>query len=884
MKVLTLYIDKWYIIGAVCIDGVPRPITPPNGEDRFWLYFYEDRVNDTIVYGKDNKQHYHNNELQYYGNVFDLIPDTTASFIRYGRKQEMYKIFKASGILDELRDAVDENGGEVETYISFSKDISDAARLVFLKDVLEGNKFTVKESVARIGQLALELAFKKGQYAEDGFYVLLNACNENLTYSVYERTEGILLRKAEDSLVGMGTDLRGRALLESAVKSINQRQHFLDTEEDLEREYLCLNQYVDQWIDKLENAGPTRPVHINNIKFSQLPNTYDAVVLKADIDKHTRSIVDDIIREITNFINKINIPAGKLKGVVFLGNTFTNEQFIRAIKERYALPDKNYIFFKDSELPHIVAVYSAIDCDQFSEATRVAIANGETELERRRLAQEEEARRVEAERQRAEQEEKDRAAHESENKYKEAMANIYDYEKKQDYAQMLDWADIALQHNPDDQEAKQKKAEATRLMSEKKVKEEQYKSIIQRAQKSFEAMQWQEALSQSDAALNLMPNSKEAERIHQAAREKIDSLTLIEKYLTRADMFLAQQYYKEALDELRKVQAIDNENKEAQERIQKIEQEQEAHEQRVTDLIKQYQMAEEAKDFDTAISLCNELIDTDTVYQRKWTERVERLKAAKLDFDKEEERWQKLKRQIDSALFDEDWDKVVTYGHEALRMREDENLRKNVARAEEKLATLQAEKRYKDAVHEVKDFIVDKNWDEAKDLLTELQREYPEHRNDLKLLFKQIFDAETAFQSQTVSEGRTQPVRAVSNRNSQHQEDDFFGTSGKSTTTSSSYSNTVSNAEQAYAEFSSTITKEETQGDDFFETGGKATTTTSGSTHSTAIPDLPHTIAAGSSTKKSTDEDDFFDMKKPPVKGKAKGEKTARDTDKDFDF
>ena len=295
-------------------------------------------------------------------------------------------------------------------------------------------------------------------------------------------------------------------------------------------------------------------------------------------------------------------------------------------------------------------------------------------------------------------------------------------------------------------------------------------------------------------------------------------------------------------------------------------------------------MAEEAKDFDTAISLCNELIDTDTVYQRKWTERVERLKAAKLDFDKEEERWQKLKRQIDSALFDEDWDKVVTYGHEALRMREDENLRKNVARAEEKLATLQAEKRYKDAVHEVKDFIVDKNWDEAKDLLTELQREYPEHRNDLKLLFKQIFDAETAFQSQTVSESRTQPVRTVSNRNSQHQEDDFFGTSGKTTTTSSGYSNTVSNAEQAYAESSSTITKEETQGDDFFETGGKATTTTSGSTHSTAISDPQRTTSAGSSTKKSTDEDDFFDMKKPPVKGKTNRGKTARGTDNDFDF
>ena len=33
-------------------------------------------------------------------------------------------------------------------------------------------------------------------------------------------------------------------------------------------------------------------------------------------------------------------------------------------------------------------------------------------------------------------------------------------------------------------------------------------------------MQWQEALSQSDAALNLMPNSKEAERIHQSSKRK----------------------------------------------------------------------------------------------------------------------------------------------------------------------------------------------------------------------------------------------------------------------------------------------------------------------------------------------------------------------------
>ena len=49
MKALTLYIDKWYIIGAVCTDGVPRLIRPKTGEECFWLYFYEDTANDDIV-------------------------------------------------------------------------------------------------------------------------------------------------------------------------------------------------------------------------------------------------------------------------------------------------------------------------------------------------------------------------------------------------------------------------------------------------------------------------------------------------------------------------------------------------------------------------------------------------------------------------------------------------------------------------------------------------------------------------------------------------------------------------------------------------------------------------------------------------------------------
>ena len=103
MKRLTLYIDKWYIIGAVCTDGIPHLICPSNKEDRFWLYFYEDVINDEVVYGKENQSHYRNNEPHYYGDVFSLITDKTNSFVRYGRKQDIHQIFKASGIIQKIK-------------------------------------------------------------------------------------------------------------------------------------------------------------------------------------------------------------------------------------------------------------------------------------------------------------------------------------------------------------------------------------------------------------------------------------------------------------------------------------------------------------------------------------------------------------------------------------------------------------------------------------------------------------------------------------------------------------------------------------------------------------------------------------------------------------
>lgn len=775
MKALTLYIDKWYIIGAVCTDGVPRLVNPKNGEECFWLYFYEDSANDEIVYGIDNKRHYHNHDIHYYGDVFQLLTDD-AFFYKYGLKQSINKIFKASGIIDELKSAVGSKEGNIDVYVSFARDISDAARLVFLKDVLIPEGFDVKQSVARIGHLALEHAYRKAVFSEAGYYLLLNACNENLVYSLYELKDGLFLRKAEKCLTGMGTDLRSRALIENVVSSINRRNHFLQTQEELEKEYLRLSQFVDSWIIRLENARPGRPVTIPNVTFSNIGNTYQATVLKKDIDGRTHAIVEDIIREIVTFVRDNQVKNVDMKGILFLGNTFTNSQFLTTIKANYTLPDSSYVCYKRQDLPNIVAVYTQMDCDQFATATRNSERQGEAELERQRIAREEAERQKKAEEERLQRRERERAAQEADKRYEEAMQNLYDFEKKQDYAQMSDWADIALQHRPNDEEATQKKAEAVRLLSDQKVREEQYRTIIGRAQDSWKNKQWQDALSQSEAALNLKPASVEAKRIYGSAKKHIETEKEIDKYINRSDLFLAQRAYDEALRELAKVQSLDPENAEAAQRIKEIEDIRKKHAKELASLVEEYEKAKSVCNYDAAIENCEKLTELDTLNQRKWSAETEKLKADRDKALEAKKRFDDLKKKAMDADFREDWSSCINFATEAIAILPDEDLSKRIERAKRKLEEQEKENDYQKDINRVNALMSSGNNDEACDILNRMQKKYPEHQREISELRKRAFDGGDFWGAapKTKKEQPQRPIGFNAHQDKSERKADFF--------------------------------------------------------------------------------------------------------------
>ena len=474
MKSLALYIDKWYIVGAVNTDGITRLVNLPNRENRIWLYFYEDVANDEISYGKGFQSKFRNNEPHYYGDVFSLITQSSAKYTMFKRSQPMKGIFKSSKIFDDLRKDMDEDG-DITTYISFSKDISLASRLLFIEELKE-ERFVVQESVARICHLALEYAAKKSNYTEDGYYLVLNACNENLHYALYQKTDDLFNREKEDVLEGLGTDVRSRALIENVVDNINEREYLLKTKEERESEYLRMNQFVDDWLVKLASARSYIPVELTNVTLSRDPfKNYPVQVKKSKIDERTDKIVKDIINVIIRFVKDADVSHEQIKGILFLGNTFTNIQFKKELRSYYNLNDSKMVSYKDSDLSSLVSAYTFIDCSQFSAAQNVMRGNAEAELRRIKIAEEEADAMKRAKEEADAKAAIEKEATEAERKFKDAMDMGYDAEREHDYDKMEEFFNIALTLRPDDEEAKQKHEEALRKKAELSVKQNHYK-------------------------------------------------------------------------------------------------------------------------------------------------------------------------------------------------------------------------------------------------------------------------------------------------------------------------------------------------------------------------------------------------------------------------
>lgn len=776
MKTLSLFVDKWFITVAVNIDGNVMPLSLPNGEDRIWLYFYEDTANNRVIYGKTYENNYRDKKPHYFGDIFPLIESNEHYFTRYdNRPEEMREIFKVSNIFSHLREAVKEEG-TINTYISFSTDVSDIARLKFIQEIEEAN-FKVIESVARISHLALEESRKRGIFTEEGMYLVLVATNDNMHYALYRFTENLFVRKSESSLPGFGLDPRKRSLIESVVENINRTTRFLSTSEEYSFEYKRLERFAEDWLKQIINCRSVLlPVTFPDITFAVAPNNpYSVMIRPIDLDQRTECLVDSIVRSIAEYVRSNNIRSHEIKGIVFIGNTFTNTTFSSAINARFIAEENKLVKYREEELPKVVNVYTQIDCSQFSEAARQFVEDATTREELVRQAKEEEERqKIAQEEAKKQQEEKDRQQ-KSEREYANAIDNVERYEREHDYERMRVWAELALTHLPDDKYAKEKLALAQELLAGQRANYKQYVTILQRAKKAYNEGRWTDAISQCDILLELRPESDDAKRIMRESKRQLEIKEKIINFLNRADMFFAQKLYTEALEEVDKILNLDPKNSEAKEIKRKISEIHAKHKDRINTLVKQLNEADERNDFISAIQTCELLIEEDVPNIRNWSSKKERLISKQKELEEYNRKLNELKIEINNAHFDEDWVKLKLLCENYLSISQNKEISLFLLKAQKRLAEKEAKEAQEKALATINSLIIDGRFNEAEEEINKFAQDYSSEHSVVKDLRSKLF----SFDSRRIAQTASESTHQQSITHDGGMDDDFFKNSKK---------------------------------------------------------------------------------------------------------
>ena len=245
-----------------------------------------------------------------------------------------------------------------------------------------------------------------------------------------------------------------------------------------------------------------------------------------------------------------------------------------------------------------------------------------------------------------------------------------------------------------------------------------------------------------------MSDSKEAVRIKEDSIRRIKSQKELERYINRADLFIAQKAYSEAIQELQKAKLLDVDYKDIIERETRIKKEQQATNSRVEELSNQLNSALNEGRYDDAITTCNELMEVDFTNSRKWSARISDINIKKERAVEDRKRWEKLVRDIDSAQWEEDWSRIITLCKEALDIKNDPDIRTKLEKAEAKFKTENELKMLDQTIAEIKDLILGSHFADAEKKLASLRRMNLDPSREAKvrdlnsLIFTKVDEAE----------------------------------------------------------------------------------------------------------------------------------------------
>lgn len=693
MRILSLYIDKWYVVGTI-MDGANRtPLSLSNAEDRIWLYFYSNSTTNAVKYSISYKDEALAGEKGYYADVFELLPDYKEyHYEKYGARKKMSEIFTDAEIFSDIRKSYGDDSN-IPVYVSFSEDIDLVARGIFL-ETLKNERFDVLQYTLPIENLVLEYLIRHGKIADDDQKVLVvNACNENLRYSIYDLHSNALSVVSQKCEPGYGVDSRKQAVVEEVMEYMQADTHFLTgANDELQEEMLYLSQFADLWLKKIDNSSDTAPVALGNIHFKKQANNEVPVVVSAyNLNDRTKNIIGKLTGKIVDMIKESGVLLHQISNIVFLGDVFSNRAFTDSLQRKIGVASDNVTLISDLTLPEIVAVYDKWEQDAFDEEKKKFL-----ESARNKYTQD---RNKYVEQQTHELKEKAQAAEEN-GRLQDAL-DIYVQVLRIDGNDNFSKARIEAIHNQ---------------MEEIRKIREQIDGLLEKARQSFLAGDFTDAIRNCDDILRLQNDNSDAKKMKEDAEDVLKRRELLERYIDNMDELIMKSRFFDANNILQKVDELNVNDIRLKEIRDKIETGIAKLQLQVQDKSLAYETAFQAGDYQQCLRLCDELL-TIGADSSVWTGN----RQVVMEKIRQEHIFQDNYELARKARLEHEWNKVVEYAEKALKIKYDEEAKSMLQEANTRLSEMLKKKEFENEMDKIEKLITINKNDKAESRLKSLE-------------------------------------------------------------------------------------------------------------------------------------------------------------------
>lgn len=657
MKILSLYIDKWYIVGAVMEGDNKMPLSLSNAENRIWLYFYSNNTTNTVKYSLSYKDEALAGEKGYYADVFELLPYYKEyHYEKYGAYKKMSDIFKDADIFADLRKSYGDDS-KVPVYISFSEDIDLVAREIFI-ETLKDERFDVLQYTLPIERLALEYLIRHDKIASDDNNVLVvNACNENLRYSIYNLRQNALSVVSQKCEPGYGVDSRKQAIVEEVMEYMQADTHFLTgANDEWQEEMLYLSQFANLWLKKIDNSSDIVPVALGNIHFKKQANNEIPVVVSAyNLNDRTKNIIGKLTGKIVDMIRESGILLHQISNIVFLGDVFSNRTFTDSLQQKIGVALNNVLLLPEQILPEAVAIYNNWEVKAFDEEKKKF-----QEMARDKCIQD---RKKYVEQQTQDLKRKAQVA-EEEGRLQDA----------------LDGYEQVLRIDGDDKFSTTRIEVICHQMEQNRKIREQIDRLLEKSRQSFLASNFIDAIRNCDDILCLQKDNIDAKKIKENAEDVLKRRRLLDEYICKMDELIMESRFFDASNILQKVDALNVNDTRLKDIRNKIEVGIANLQSQVDGKTRAYETAFKAGDDQQCLRLCDELL-TIGADSSVWTENRQIV----MEKMKQNQNFQDNYELARKARLNGEWNKVVVYAEKALAKKNNSELNGWIVEAKESL-------------------------------------------------------------------------------------------------------------------------------------------------------------------------------------------------------